>query len=50
MDVMEVYKEQKTSKAGNPYEMLHVVFENGYDLKVFLNEEHKIILADVPLK
>lgn len=50
MGVIEVYKENKVSKAGNPYELLHVIFENGYDLQVFLNNEQKIILADVPQK
>lgn len=49
MGVNDVYKVEKTSKAGNPYTQLCVVFDNGYVLKTFLTEEQKIILADVPV-
>ena len=49
MGVMDVYKVERTSKAGNPYTQLCVEFENGYVLKVFLSDEQKIILTDVPV-
>lgn len=50
MGVKEVYREQKISKAGNPYEQLVVVFENGYAIRTFMNDEQKYILADVPVR
>lgn len=50
MGVKEVYRVQKTSKAGNPYEQLVIVFENGYAIRQFMTEEQKYILSDVPVK
>ena len=49
MGVKDVYKVVRTSKAGNPYEQLCIVFENDYVLKLFMTDEQKIILADVPV-
>lgn len=48
MGVSEVYKDNRTSKAGKPYTVLVIVFENGYKLETFLNNEQNFILRDVP--
>lgn len=49
MEVTKVYREEKISKAGNPYQQLVIVFENGYSIRHFLNDEQQYILHDVPL-
>lgn len=48
--VKEVYREEKTSKKGNVYQVLVVVFANGYKLEQFLNNEQMFILGNIPLK
>ena len=50
MGVREVYREERTSKAGNAYQVLCVVFENGYKYESFLSNEQQYILAEVPLR
>lgn len=50
MDVRDVYREERTSKAGNNYQVLCVVFENGYKYENFLSNEQQYILADLPLR
>ena len=50
MGVKEVYREERISKANRPYTVLVTVFENGYKLVSFLNDEQQYILADFPLK
>lgn len=49
MGVKDVYREERTSKKGNAYQVIVFVFENGYKLESFLNNEQQYILADVPL-
>lgn len=48
--VKDMYRENRTSKAGKQYQMLVTVFENGYVLETFLSNEQQYILAAVPLK
>lgn len=48
--IKEVFREKKVSKNGNDYQVLVIVFENGYKLEHFLNNEQIYILNDVPLK
>ena len=49
--IMDCYRENRVSnKTGNPYQVLVLVFENGYKLEQFLSNEQQFILADVPLK
>lgn len=48
--IKEVYREEKTSKKGNVYQVLVVVFSNGYKLEQFLTNEQIFILGSVPLK
>lgn len=50
MDVKDVYRQERISKAGNPYQVIVVVFDNDYKLESFLNNEQQYILAGVPLK
>lgn len=50
MGVKEVYRTQKVSKAGNPYEQLVIEFENGYRIRLFMTDEQKYILSDIPVK
>ena len=50
MGVKEVYREERISKAQKPYQVICVVFENGYVYENFLTKEQQYILADVPLK
>lgn len=51
MGVKEVYREERVSKkSGNKYQMLVVVFANGYKLETFLNNEQQYILNEVPLR
>lgn len=48
MKVAECYREVRTSKAGRPYNVLVIVFENGYRFEAFLNNEQAFILNDLP--
>ena len=50
MGVTEVYREERVSKAGKTYQVLCVVFENGYKYENFLSNEQQYILAGVPLR
>lgn len=50
MGVREVYREERTSKAGKQYQVLCLVFENGYMYENFLSNEQQYILSDVPLR
>lgn len=48
--VRDMYREERTSaKTGKQYQVLVIKFENGYELDVFLSNEQKFILSDVPL-
>lgn len=49
MGVTKVYREQRVSKAGREYQVLVMVFENGYKLETFLSNEQQYILAGVEL-
>ena len=50
MGIKEVYREERISKkSGNKYQMLVIVFENGYKYESFLSNEQQYILKDVPL-
>jgi len=49
MGVKDVYRQERTSKAGNTYQVIVIVFDNGYKLETFLNNEQQYILSDVPL-
>ena len=49
MFLKDVYREERVSKKGNSYQVIVFVFENGYKLESFLNNEQQYILADVPL-
>lgn len=49
MGVKNVYREERTSKKGNQYQVIVFEFENGYKMESFLNNEQQYILADVPL-
>lgn len=48
MGVIEVYRDNRISKAGKPYTVLVIVFENGYKFESFLSNEQNFILRDVP--
>lgn len=48
MGVAECYRDMRTSKSGKPYCVLVLVFDNGYRLETFLNNEQQFILKDVP--
>lgn len=48
--VREVYREEKTSKKGNVYQVLVMVFDNGYKLEQFLTNEQIFILGHIPVK
>lgn len=50
MGVISVYREERTSKKGNQYQVIVFEFENGYKMESFLNNEQQYILADVPVK
>lgn len=50
MGVKDTYREERVSKAGKSYQVIVIVFENGYKLETFLNNEQQYILSDVPLK
>lgn len=50
MGVVNVYRVERVSKAGNTYQVLCVEFENGYVYENFLSNEQVYILHDVPLK
>ena len=50
MGVKEVYREERVSKAGKKYQVLCVVFENGYKYENFLSNEQVYILNDVPVR
>ena len=50
MGVKEVYRQERTSKACNLYQVIVVVFDNDYKLETFLNNEQQYILSGVPLK
>lgn len=50
MGVKEVYRENRVSKkTGNAYQVLVLVFENGYKMDTFLSNEQQYILNEVPL-
>lgn len=49
MGVKDVYRQERTSKAGNSYQVIVIVFDNDYKLETFLNNEQQYILSDVPL-
>lgn len=49
MGVKDVYRQERTSKAGNQYQVIVIVFDNDYKLETFLNNEQQYILSDVPL-
>lgn len=49
--IKEVYRENRVSKrTGNAYQVIVIVFENGYHLETFLNNEQQYILANVPVR
>lgn len=48
--VREVYRVEKTSKKGNLYQNLVIVFDNGYVLEQFLTNEQVFILGHIPMK
>ncbi len=48
MKVTDCFREVRTSKSGKPYNVLIVIFENGYQFETFLNNEQAFILKDVP--
>lgn len=50
MGVKDVYREERVSKAGKEYQVLCVVFENGYKYENFLSNEQVYILNDVPVR
>lgn len=50
MGVKDVYREERVSKAGKSYQVLCVVFENGYKYENFLSNEQVYILSDVPIR
>lgn len=50
MGVKDVYREVRISKAGNQYQVLCIVFENGYKYENFLSNEQQYILTDVPVR
>lgn len=49
MGVSKVYRVEKVSKKGNTYQVLRVVFENGYVYENFLTNEQQYILQEVPV-
>lgn len=50
MGVKEVYRVERISKKSDqPYQVLKLVFENGYSMECFLNNEQQYILRDVKL-
>lgn len=44
-----VHREQRVSKSGNNYQVLVVVFANGYKMEQFLSNEQQYILSFIPL-
>jgi len=38
---------QKTSKAGNPYDVMVITFKNGYTLETYVTKESKFIIEGV---
>lgn len=49
--IKEVYRENRVSKkTGNAYQVIVIVFENGYHLETFLNNEQQYILANIPVR
>ena len=48
--IKECYREKKVSKVGNEYQVLVLIFDNGYKLEQFLNNEQIYILSEIPLK
>lgn len=48
--VVEIYRVVGISKKGTEYQRLEIVFDNGYVMKVFLTDEQKILLSDVPIR
>lgn len=38
---------QKTSKAGNPYDVIVVTFKNGYTLETYITKEAKFIIENM---
>ncbi len=48
--IKDIYREQRVSnKTGRAYQMLVIVFANGYKMSVFLNDEQTWILSSIPL-
>ena len=38
---------QKTSKAGNPYDVIVITFKNGYQLESYVTKDAKYIIQNV---
>lgn len=48
--IKEVYRENRVSKkTGNVYQVLVIVFQNGYKFEQFINNEQQWALSLVPL-
>lgn len=47
--IKSVHRESRKSKAGKDYQVLVVVFDNGYKLETFLSNEQQYILGHVPV-
>lgn len=51
MGVKDVYREERvSSKSGRLYQVIVLVFENGYKFEAFLNDEQQFILNQIPLR
>jgi hypothetical protein len=48
--IQDVYRQKRVSKQGNSYEVMVIVFDNSYELEVFLTNEQRFILSKVPLR
>lgn len=49
MGVSKVWRAERVSKAGRTYQVLVIVFENGYKMEQFLSNEQQYILDGVEL-
>lgn len=46
--VKNVYRENRTSKKGNSYQVVVIEFDNGYKLEEFMTNEMMFILGHIP--
>ena len=48
--VKDVYRVNRVSKSGNPYQQIIFEFYTGYKFVGFLNDEQQFIFKDLPIK